>query len=223
MIIYKCDQCHQELTRNMVSERLVVEQGHFIAEVVVSKDNVSNDGDLCYDCLIKMLTTTPKKPRKPRSDKGSHKEKKPSPEPITGTISERKKRPDLIMEDTSEIGDKIQPEPVLLPVETKTIERVFEPIVEVKAKRKTKEGILERGGASLLPDISTFTIKSPEPGMPQLSTLSIGEVAVLSKTLREGVTELLGTLGIDREYVEAQAESEGKRNLLDILKEGGKI
>ena len=56
-----CDVCERELTRNMVTEKLVVTDGGFSAEVIVSKDGVSNEGDLCYDCLLSMLTTKPKR------------------------------------------------------------------------------------------------------------------------------------------------------------------
>ena len=84
-----CDLCGKPLTRNMVTDRLMVEQGHFRAEVLVSKDGDTTDGDLCCDCLIKILTTPPKKPRKSRSDKGSHKPKLEPIPSIKGKVNKR--------------------------------------------------------------------------------------------------------------------------------------
>lgn len=73
MIKRFCNVCHDETARNMVTSPLMVEQKPFIVQVAVTvKDDVT-DPDLCYDCLIKMLTTPAKKPRKTRSDKGTHK------------------------------------------------------------------------------------------------------------------------------------------------------
>ena len=66
------------------------------------------------------------------------------------------------------------------------------------------------------PDISTFSVSVGQGDQPH--TLRLGEVAVSSTTLREGVADLLGLCGIDQKYVEETPESEGKRNLLDILK-----
>ena len=76
---------------------------------------------------------------------------------------------------------------------------------------------IQRGATPLLPDISTFKIRSPEPGKNEPSVLSIGEVAIACVTLRTGALDLLAACGVDQKYVEAQPESEGKRNLLDIL------
>ena len=52
-----CDVCKNELTRNVVSDPLVVEQGDFKAEVKVNPVNA----DLCLDCLMKMLNAKPKR------------------------------------------------------------------------------------------------------------------------------------------------------------------
>lgn len=73
MIKQFCDICKKELTRNVVEDRLIVERGDFKAEVLIAKGGTTNTGDLCYDCLIEMLTS---KPRKPRSDKGITKKNK---------------------------------------------------------------------------------------------------------------------------------------------------
>ena len=59
-----CDSCGKELTRNVVSEPLIVKTGDYTIAVSVTTDG---GGDLCLDCLLKMLTETPKKPR---ADKG---------------------------------------------------------------------------------------------------------------------------------------------------------
>lgn len=68
-----CDICKNELTRNMVDDRLIVEQGGFKVEALVSKDGCAYAGDLCFDCLMKMLILPPVKPCKPQQDKGTHK------------------------------------------------------------------------------------------------------------------------------------------------------
>ena len=57
-----CDVCDKELTRNMVGDRLIVAIGEFTAEVFISKNGTSNAGDLCYDCLMSLLNTKPKRP-----------------------------------------------------------------------------------------------------------------------------------------------------------------
>lgn len=67
-----CDVCEEELAENMVNDRLVVERGEFKAEVIITKNGTANAGDLCYDCLIVMLTT---KSRKTRKDKNTHRTK----------------------------------------------------------------------------------------------------------------------------------------------------
>ncbi len=60
-----CDVCKEELTRNVVQDRLVVRRDDttkgFSLEVMVSKNDVSNSGDLCLDCLLKMLNQKPKR------------------------------------------------------------------------------------------------------------------------------------------------------------------
>ncbi len=200
MIIYKCDLCGKELTRNVVSDRLMVDQGDFHAEVMISKKDVTNQGDLCLSCLILMLTTTPKKPRKPRSDKGSHK-LKPIAEQVASTII-----------------DKITPE------KQKEVFESEKPLKLYEGKRKAgKREAAINADKITKPDISTFSIKTPEPNSSNPHyTLSLEGVGFACLTLREGVTEMLVMSGIDQKYVEAQPDSEGKRNLLDILKKGGK-
>ena len=52
-----CDNCQKETKRNYAAERLVVSMGDFKAEVLVSYRGCWNDGDLCKDCLMKLLNT----------------------------------------------------------------------------------------------------------------------------------------------------------------------
>ena len=70
MIKTFCDVCKKELTRNIVAERLVVTSGVFSAEVIITKDKTVNDGDLCLECLLKMLNQKPKRKyeRKPKTE-----------------------------------------------------------------------------------------------------------------------------------------------------------
>ena len=191
MIKTFCDRCHNELTRNVVQDRLVFRRDGttfgFSAEVIVSKNDVANDGALCLDCLLKMLTTVPKKPRKPRSDKGSHKGQ--TAEQVASSII------DKITPELQELEEGLNSEGLTL----------IKP-----AKKRGKRTIPGK------PDISTFSVSVGQGDQPH--TLRLGEVAVSSTTLREGVADLLGLCGIDQKYVEETPESEGKRNLLDILK-----
>ena len=65
------------------------------------------------------------------------------------------------------------------------------------------------------PDISTFLIRTLSPGLGY--TLSIGGFKITAETLKDGVIELLSTLGIDQAYIENAPDSEGRRTLLEIL------
>ncbi len=79
-------------------------------------------------------------------------------------------------------------------------------------KRTRKAG---KSTGSRLPDISTFSVSVGQGDEPHI--LRLGEIAVGYKTLREGALDLLRTFGIDQKYVEDAPDSEGKRNLLNIL------
>ncbi len=72
------------------------------------------------------------------------------------------------------------------------------------------------------PDISTFSIKTPEPGSNELYILGIGEGIgegfVEAKVLKEGALRLLKMWEIDQQYVEDAPDSEEKTLLLSILK-----
>ena len=70
-----CDICRKEMPRNMVTERLIVQSlskkgGGFSAEVIVTKNETDDDGDLCFDCLMGMLNQKPKRKyiRKPKAE-----------------------------------------------------------------------------------------------------------------------------------------------------------
>lgn len=58
-----CDVCDRQINRNYVSDRLVVQRGPFVAEVMVSKDGTSNTGELCKDCVMEMFTYGEEPPR----------------------------------------------------------------------------------------------------------------------------------------------------------------
>jgi hypothetical protein len=59
MIKHYCDGCGKEIERNYTSNRLrkSLHLGiHlFVIEVIVSQDQVSNKGDICVDCLMKVI------------------------------------------------------------------------------------------------------------------------------------------------------------------------
>lgn len=59
MIKYYCDGCGQEISRNYVSQRLTVclklKEERFTIEVLVRKNDIANNGELCLDCLMKIL------------------------------------------------------------------------------------------------------------------------------------------------------------------------
>ncbi len=102
-----CDVCKKELTRNMVDQRLVVDAGDFHAEVMLSKQGTANDGDLCLDCLMKMLTTPS---RKPRADKGTH--RKPQVETVTVTTAALQQLTEAI--NRGHVGKLIPPDEILV-------------------------------------------------------------------------------------------------------------
>lgn len=59
MIKTFCDGCGTEIDRNYITTRLRksmhLEGKKFTVEVIVSKDNVINEGDICLACLFKVL------------------------------------------------------------------------------------------------------------------------------------------------------------------------
>ena len=59
MIKQFCDGCGEEIKRNYVTDRLKrtfqLEGTPFHIEVMAGKSNVTNDGDLCLDCLMKVI------------------------------------------------------------------------------------------------------------------------------------------------------------------------
>ncbi len=103
-------------------------------------------------------------------------------------------------------------------------EIVITPELEEMEEGLNSEGLTllkpTRKKAKGKPDISTFSCVVGLDDQPNI--LRLGEVVINSATLIEGVKELLSACGIDQKYIEDAPESEGKRNLLDILKEGGK-
>jgi len=56
MIKHFCDVCEKEIQRNYVDERLVHKLRDFEVEMIVKKENTSNDGELCYRCLMNIVT-----------------------------------------------------------------------------------------------------------------------------------------------------------------------
>lgn len=63
--------------------------------------------------------------------------------------------------------------------------------------------------------ISTFYVVTGQDGKSH--TLNMGGTFVSNKTLRAGAKELLGLTGLTEEDIKGAPESEGKRNLLNIL------
>ena len=89
-------------------------------------------------------------------------------------------------------------------------------------ERKTKTSTPppeDTGGISTNPDlfdlISTFQIRTlyPDGKEGQPSRLSMGDVAVVNKSLKAGIIELLGLTDLTFDDVGAVPDSEGKRNL----------
>ena len=72
------------------------------------------------------------------------------------------------------------------------------------------------------PDISTFSIKTPEPGSDEPYIFSCEGFVTHAQSLIEGVTHLLRDMGIDQKYIDDSPESQGKRELLAILKGDGR-
>ena len=173
-----CDVHKGEITgTNVGKEDWIVEVGDFSARVTVDKCGADNDGDLCLDCLLKMLNQKPKRKY----------ERKPKAEEIK-----------VITPELQEMEEGLNSEGLTL----------LKP-----AKKRSKKTIPGK------PDISTFTIKTPAPSSSNPHyTLSLEGVGVACLTLKEGVKEMLTLSGIDQAYVEDAPESEGKRNLLDIIK-----
>ena len=52
-----CDNCNQELTKNVTCDRIVRRYNQFTLEVLVAHRGVWNNGDLCEACALKILTT----------------------------------------------------------------------------------------------------------------------------------------------------------------------
>ena len=66
------------------------------------------------------------------------------------------------------------------------------------------------------PDISTFKVKTGLEGGK--SRVYLGPNTIWCDTLRDGVLQLLTEAGIDQKFVEDAPDSNGKRDLLTILK-----
>jgi hypothetical protein len=55
MVIYRCDVCGTDLTRNYVSERLRAKLGIVDVEVTVGIRGTWNSGEICRSCLAKVV------------------------------------------------------------------------------------------------------------------------------------------------------------------------
>jgi len=59
LIKHYCDGCNKEIDRNYIDKRLRkslrIGNHSFVIEVMVDKDQVSNQGDICYNCLMKVI------------------------------------------------------------------------------------------------------------------------------------------------------------------------
>ncbi len=166
------DTCKKVVTRNMVTDPLVVKWGNFKAVVTVT--STQPDPALCSDCLITALTAKPKRAyvRKQKAIGG-------------GTAGQ------------GEGGAAIQTKGESIHVQ---------------------KGALATSTEKGKPDISTFAIKTGMKG--EWNKMSMAGVETQSFNLKDGANYLLATLGLDQAYVEASPDSEGRRNLLDILNAG---
>jgi len=58
-ILYKCDGCGKTVERNVVQDRykpkLFLEGSEFQLEIIVCKNGTSNHGELCVNCLRKIV------------------------------------------------------------------------------------------------------------------------------------------------------------------------
>ncbi len=60
MIKYYCDVCGNEIKRNYVTERLKrkleINEKKIVAQISIAIDGIWNMGDLCYSCLMKVMS-----------------------------------------------------------------------------------------------------------------------------------------------------------------------
>jgi hypothetical protein len=243
MIKVFCDLCKNEITgENVGRGGWRVESGSFVARVTVYKDSNEDGGDLCLDCLLKMLNQKPKRKYDKKKKPVDLSIDFPIEIPKFSTVS--KKGPELReMEDglNSEgltllrtagkiLGNAmvrrtdplktpvfppevIPPEPLSQFSITQVVES-REPVI-ANIKKRTRKARKATGSPLDKPDISTFSVTIGQDDKPH--QLKMGEVAVASVTLKEGALCLLKAYHIDQAYVEDAEDSEGKRNLLDIL------
>lgn len=107
----------------------------------------------------------------------------------------------------------------------KTEQPMEQPGVKITAEPNIVSGkkqvIKERTFSQISPDISTFSVTIGQGD--ELHQIHLGAQVVGCATLKEGTQQILAKFGIDQQFVEDAPESEGKRNLLDILNtKGGK-
>ena len=96
------------------------------------------------------------------------------------------------------------------------IEREAEPL---SIHPSALQGVMDEGSkqAPAVFDISTFEVKTPEPGTNDPYILSIEEVSVATMSLTEGLIELLDKVGISVGHIEVAPDSQGKRLIQGIL------
>lgn len=87
-------------------------------------------------------------------------------------------------------------------------------------KTEEEPEIADKKGENPTDLISTFSVSVGQGDEPHIATL--GTRTERAKTLKECALKLLAYCGIDEKFVEDSPDSEGKRNLLKILKGGEK-
>jgi hypothetical protein len=57
VVEHRCDICRKKIKRNFVGERWNPHLDKFQIEVIVAKNDVWNEGDLCLTCLKRIVRT----------------------------------------------------------------------------------------------------------------------------------------------------------------------
>lgn len=187
VIIRFCDACGKELTGRLTYRTCPI-----------------CGKDVCLSCIEKENAKHKPRERKQKVEQTLG-ETFASPVSVIYDIK-RIHRPAEVSPELREMEDGLNAEGLTLVQETEPKKRGKPP------KNKPTEVI-----EITKPDLSTFTIKTPESGSKEPYTLSLGEASISSMTLKEGITELLAVLGITREDIEFTPESDGKKLLLGVL------
>jgi hypothetical protein len=55
MIEYRCDMCGKSTKRNYIAERYMPRIKNFQVEIMVSRNDCWNNGEICKECLLKII------------------------------------------------------------------------------------------------------------------------------------------------------------------------